>query len=668
MIVDHFRRLHYFEPAHKESPPSGGLPSAAEEENESEDLLVEKLTEVAGAYSHKLVSTPFDWIPNEILSLIFEHGYFGSRTGPPDKSFRELVGDISRRFREVALQTLSLWASVHLSPSNVFDEIDLLPTYLKRSKHYPLDMHFSCFWAPELTEQIMDIMTPHSVRWNRLSMTVKDDHALTLLKHVAVPGLNVLSITFYSNQRRIALSSPTFKNDLPQLQRLCLRNVDLNNIDFSLRNIKTLEIRGYGIWPNFNRLNDMVGQSTNLQRLILHVKPAQVLAQLRMSLPGGSSSALGQIYLPALEYLMVYTSEWLTQDVTDFIKFFNSPKLKVLALQESVCSQTEKANPIMTYLVRLKRLDPVTLEPVWIEAWEDYGEGRQAHSDDLAVQPTLWVKSASLYHAYNAVACSIASQLTALELNGVFFPQLTQVKEIFTSLKNLQHLSMFNFVPNEALLSIGDGAGWDKMGVIDIPSLLTLVIVFRPSSRSTSADSFGQFLQLFNLPLLSFLLLKHLTFSCWRGVIEVFRQRGVQSYPKLTSLKLIDVEEGLPVESFTAHHANLVAAFPRLERLLLNGVSSTCFLQCLLAECYSDFANEDAVPVWPSLTSLAIVNDPCAIRPLLHRVIYARAAFGRPLKSLYLDTAFTMNAESIEWMKERVSVVEIFPPRVPTFR
>lgn len=653
--------------SHTKCSLTEGLPNTAEEASKLEDLLVEKLAEVANAYClSREPSSPFDLIPNEILSLIIEHGYFGTRNGIPDKLFLSVTCNISHRFREVTLQTPSLWASINLSPSNVFDELDILPSYLKRSKSYPLDIHLSCFWAPDLTEHVMELLTPHSKRWRRLSITITNEHALRFFEQVAAPCLNMLVLTFYSNERRVALPSPIFRNDLPQLNAFSLRNVDLVNIGFSLRNIKTIDIRGYGIWPSYNRLNEMIGQSTNLRRLMIHVKPAEVLAQLRASFPGGQAGTLGQIYLPALEYLMVYTSEWLTKDVATLISLFNSPKLKVLILEESVSSPTQKADAAMTYLIRYKRLDPVFLEPVWTEPWEEHIESiTPAELDGCVVQPTLWVKSADLYHAWSAVGCSVASRLTALELNGAFLPSLDRTKEIFASLKNLQYLSIFD--PTYSSPSMRDFAhglhGEQVSGVVDIPNLSTLVIVFRPSTHNKLGAAF--FLQFLNLPSLSFLLLKNLTFNGWCEVADTFHSRGVQSYPKLTSLKIVDMKDSIPGGAFTAGHGYPVSAFPRLECLLLENASSNCFLQCLTSE--HDFVSEVARPAWPNLTSLAVSDDPWVSRPLLHRVIRARGAFGCPLQRLYLDSAFTRNVESFQWVKEHVSVVEILPSRVPRF-
>ena len=664
-MQDYLTAAHSLVVAHPRCPPTEGLPNTAEETSKSEGLLLEKLAEVATAYClSREPSSPFDLIPNEILSLIIEHGYFGTRNGIPDKLFLAVACHISRRFREVTIQTPSLWATIHLSPSNVFDELDILPTYLKRSRSYPLDIHLSCFWAPDLTEHIMELLTPHSKRWRRLSITVMNEHALKFFEQVAAPCLNMLVLTFYSNERRVALPSPIFRNALPQLNALSLRNVDLVNIGFSLRDIKTIDIRGYGIWPSIHRLNEMIGQSTNLQRLMIHVKPGEVLAQLRGTLPGGQAGTLGQIYLPALEYLMVYTSEWLTKDIATLISLFNSPKLKVLILEESVSSPTQKADAAMTYLLRFKHIDPIFLEPVWTEPWEEHIETHKPSKlDGCVVQPTLWVKSADLYHAWSAVGHSVASRLTALELNGAFLPSLDRMKEIFTSLKNLQYLAMFD--PIYSLPSMRDHNvhGEQFIDAVDIPNLSTLVIVFRPS-RPVNLDGAALFLRFLNLPSLSFLLLKNLTFKGWCEVVDIFHSRGIQSFPKLTSLKIVDLKDSIPGGAFTASHGYPSSAFPRLEWLLLENASTNYFLQSLTAAHDSVSATR---PAWPKLTSLAISDDPYVSKPLLHRVIRARGAFGCPVQKLYLDSAFTRNVESFEWLKEHVSVVEILPSRVPRF-
>jgi hypothetical protein len=84
----------------------------------------------------------------------------------------------------------------------------------------------------------------------------------------------------------------------------------------------------------------------------------------------------------------------------------------------------------------------------------------------------------------------------------------------------------------------------DMVRVMDIPSLLTFVVVL--SLILQASLGINLFLQMFNLPSLSLLLLKKLTISRWCEVADVFRRGGVKSYPKLTSLNIADMEEIIP--------------------------------------------------------------------------------------------------------------------------
>ena len=648
----------YFAESHQHSILTDRLSTSSDELRKAEELLVEKLGKVAeeSQADHVIkVVSPFDLLPNEILSIILEHGYFGSRAGPPDSAFRSLAIKISRRFRDVTLQTPSLWAVINFSPSNIFDEVDSLPSYLEKSKSHPLEILLCCFWAPDLTDHVMDQLVPHSLRWRHLSIAAVNDYILNTLQHISVPFLKGLAITFYSSQLRIALPSPIFRNDLPRLEHLSLRNVNFDTIEFSLRKLKSLDIRGYGIWPSFTRLNEMIGHSS-LQFLKLHVKPAGVLSQVWTPVPGNVRRVDERIHLPELVCLVIYTSEWLTEDVANLIRLFACPKLQVFVMQEGISSSTEEAHTIVRYTDTRKRV----VSPVVKEIFADGGDENELHT-----QSVLNVKSAGVYHAYRSLSYSGVSMLTTMELFNIIFPPLAQMKEMFAGLPKLEHVSISDLDTREALLSIMDTTplnevNWDDaVGVIDIPTLKTLAIAFH------NTDSFDgclkEFLRLFNLPTLSTLGMKNLTIDRWRTVVNVFAQGGVKKYPELKSLNLMDMRDILPIGLHDAAFINPMPAFPRLERLGLKGVHTNAFLTCLLHEKYptDEEGGNKLEPAWPNLGMLDIFDDPFTSRPLLHRVIAAREAFSRPLRRLHLDSHFANNAESLKWMKERVVVVEI---------
>jgi len=59
---------------------------------------------------------------------------------------------------------------------------------------------------------------------------------------------------------------------IPRLSFLALRNVDFDNLNFPLRNVKALDIQGYGRWTDYPQLTTMLESSHYLENLILHVK------------------------------------------------------------------------------------------------------------------------------------------------------------------------------------------------------------------------------------------------------------------------------------------------------------------------------------------------------------------------------------------------------------
>src|SRR6266540_2512353 len=245
------------------------------ENNAAEEILFARLDDVVVHYTVDIPSL-FDLVPDEILSLILEHGYLDSGIAPPNSAFRSVAANISRRFLAVTLRTPSLWSVIHLSPTNIFDEVEILPISIARSMVYPLDIHLTCFWASDLTDQVLEILGPQGIRWRQLSITIMNDYILKLLQYLPVQNLNTLSITYYSHDRHIALPPQLFANDLPKLVHLILKNIDLDGIHFSLKSLERLEIRGYGTWPSFAHLDEMIGHSSRLRHLLLHVKPSLV--------------------------------------------------------------------------------------------------------------------------------------------------------------------------------------------------------------------------------------------------------------------------------------------------------------------------------------------------------------------------------------------------------
>jgi len=454
---------------------------------------------------------------------------------------------------------------IHLSPANIFDEVDYLPIYLERSKSHPLDIHMSCFWAPDLTEQVMGLLLPHSRRWRQLSITTMNEHILSFFQRLQVPFLKAFTVSHYSNLRHAALPSSIFDNSLPRLDFLCLRNVNIDNLEFPLHTVKTLEIRGHGTWPSFARLNEMFGGLITLRHLILHVKPAEVLQQVRASSDATGTLSIGQILLPEVALIEVYTSEWLTADIAELLQLFACPKLQRLTMRESVSSTTEKVNMIMDFAVLKQGVKCSPVPKLMADPSDE--EDRSTAWDDVEPCRKLWLQSANIYHACRVMSVSSASIITTLELHKVFFPRLSLMKEMFATLKSLVNLLILDFDSNSAMASITglgpsqlDNIEWvSTQGTVIVPNLQRLLIDFNSSVSCFSSleepmegdnnDRTKDFLQLFHLPSLSSLTLKDASLDQMRGVAEVFSQHHLEredAYPKLAALKIVNMTEPLP--------------------------------------------------------------------------------------------------------------------------
>ncbi|CAA7264536.1 unnamed protein product [Cyclocybe aegerita] len=621
---------HYFALSHRQNDTQNSLyPQILD----SQDLLDAKLASLESPCS----GSPIDAMPNEILSLILEKGYFNSAKGLPDSSFRTLASHISHRFRDLTFHTPSLWSVIHLSPSNIFEEVEILPVHLERSKDHLLDIQLSCFWAADLTESVMDLLVPHSQRWRQLAITTMNDYIFSFIENIPAHRLQYLTISHYANSRHVALPSSIFNNDLPGLEYLCLRNVDIDNIKFSLRNLHTLEIRGYGIWPSFEKLDDMLSGSITLRHFILHVKPADILQQMQ----GGQPAS--PLLLPELDTMEVYTSEWLTEDQAALIRLFACPKLQSLVIRESVSSPTETAHTIMSYNAL-------------------GSDSNNSNGLPPSPSPSLSVRAANF--AFACLAVPAPSNITTLELWKVVWPKLPQLRHAFGALNGLTRLVISELNARGALLSIMDAELLEEIEArvgevqwsVTLPSLQSLVLAIdRPYfyNKPWEKECLGPFLRLFSFPTIASLHIQGLTLPQWRLVVQTFGGARAEEYPKLTTLALSDMTDIVPTDPQDGAYVNLAGAFPHLQHLRLTRVGSNGFVWHLLPK-HSSHKDQ-----WPDLRTLSISGDTNASRPLLHRVIGARQALGCPLEKLFLDTHFFSNGDSMYWIRDRVEVSRI---------
>ena len=502
----------------------------------------------------------------------------------------------------------------------------------------------------------MEELRPHSVRWQRLSIVAMNDHILSFLQHISAPRLENLHISYYSHQQRTALPPAVFQNHLPMLSSIYLQNIDSEGLDFAFQGLSTLEIRGYGTWPTFPKLKEMLDRSS-LQRLVLHVKPKNVMAQIFTGMPESIRDL--QILLPELRTFEVYTSEWLTSGISALVRLFSCPKLEDLFVRESTGSLVEvPGRTILHY----SQVPLATVSPF------EVGSTRPSPLP-TTLSYRLFLRSANLRFASHAIS---TATISTLELHKIYWPRYDITRDIFTSLNHLRHLLIYEKCPTEALFKIfgsRDQTPQDPSLAphFKIASLETFVVEFSRTASTPRNDGDAiRFIRLFSLPSLSALHLKTLHLSQWKNVAETFRQHTAE-YPALVSLTLTNIPDIIPTNPQDPFYTNIVDAFPHLSQLSLDGVSSNAFIQQLLpspspdpaASASSLHMDSDILPTvtpLPNLRTLSIRNDANVSKPLLHRTIMARKNMGVPLSTLDVDSHFGGNVESLEWIREHVRV------------
>lgn len=126
----------------------------------------------------RLLLSPVRSIPPEILAHIFM-ALAGHELGQlvfPSRKHILLPGQICRYWREVAISTPSLWASLSfdLHPEYFLREMEMGTTWLARTGEYPLTLQIrnSRYLAPSTFYPIIDMILAYAPRWHTLSLQV----------------------------------------------------------------------------------------------------------------------------------------------------------------------------------------------------------------------------------------------------------------------------------------------------------------------------------------------------------------------------------------------------------------------------------------------------------------------------------------------------------------
>ncbi|KDQ52013.1 hypothetical protein JAAARDRAFT_210774 [Jaapia argillacea MUCL 33604] len=213
-------------------------------------LLAQAEAQLASIRAERATFSLIYRLPTETLSAIFEladqEDEKNYNDGYASRLFKNNLRKVSRRFRNVAITTPSLWARIIINLGHEHDEpqpttgLNWVECHLDRSSSHLLDVHFrsSCFCAEDRSDmstavRITHALLPHVFRLRRLAIHIDEVEAcfpfFNALRPLSAPRLEVLTISGHEENLRTIQRSldengfhSIFEAGTPRLCRIAL--------------------------------------------------------------------------------------------------------------------------------------------------------------------------------------------------------------------------------------------------------------------------------------------------------------------------------------------------------------------------------------------------------------------------------------------------------------
>lgn len=262
--------------------------------------LASRVDAVEAEASYAPIQPPagIDALPNELLSEIFSIG----ATSPdvPRSYYRDeripfalLVSRISRRWRDTAISSGSLWNQLHLTAHGLRSDHLHANVYLSRSGTQPLDITID---EHQATGLVLQLVLPHCARWRTLYVRLRSyndadlDLWMSSIRNVSVPLLQHFSFKFEGRcESEDRPHTPSFIMGAPSLTVVKLRGLCLQCAP-PLTNL-----------TSFRFDSETMSITQSQLQSIVNASPALRVLQLRMR--GFEPSGTALIDMPCLRDL-----------------------------------------------------------------------------------------------------------------------------------------------------------------------------------------------------------------------------------------------------------------------------------------------------------------------------------------------------------------------------
>src|ERR1700691_3207131 len=241
--------------------------------------------------------SPVHFLADELLSQIFVLVTHGSHDRYDAILYPIIISHISRRWREVALSTSTLWTSIILTHPSPWSQLSRTIAYLSRSRRRPLDLFLdfrdpSWNWQEDLhtfgwkhMENVIRLLSPHVSRWRNLELFtdtwspiftflwyLRKVQSAPMLERLSLSRCNVYFAASGEIFRPAALKQPIplfgGGEGLKRLQKVVLAGVHVDWSNSGLLDLVELELKYHAmdVMPSLSQFVTILTGCPDLER------------------------------------------------------------------------------------------------------------------------------------------------------------------------------------------------------------------------------------------------------------------------------------------------------------------------------------------------------------------------------------------------------------------
>lgn len=234
------------------------------------DSLAENNSTPSGAPAQSQMAS----LPTEVMFSVFET-FTSSSLDANHVAPEQLLCQVDRRWRAIALRTPSLWTNIHIIYPHSF-HLNRADMYLHRSGTLPLSLHVDFRQSGFIWDRVVQIVTQHIRRWHHLGFCFAGKESfeavMSVLSTAFVPILHSCHLSAPENEDpENDFKTNIFTSGAPSLVSFGVRGLALHRWRPPLRMLTDLRIHepSRGLDITFDSFASMLNDMVSLQYLVM---------------------------------------------------------------------------------------------------------------------------------------------------------------------------------------------------------------------------------------------------------------------------------------------------------------------------------------------------------------------------------------------------------------